>query len=155
MIEINGTDIAYDKRILINNTHFLQVGALVYRVKSENIEFLLITSRGSGRWIIPKGWPIPGKTLSQTALQEAFEEAGIRGIVETSPIGTYEYEKLDLPIVKNGKFCVYVFSVLYSHQEKKWPEQNQRIYEWVTASEAAKRVDEQQLRKILLYYKPH
>ncbi|WP_455475401.1 NUDIX hydrolase [Bartonella sp. B17] len=152
---MNGNDIAYSKHILLDNKCFLQVGALIYRVKNENLEFLLITSRGTKRWIIPKGWPIPKKSLSQAALQEAFEEAGVRGIIGTSPIGTYEYEKLDFPVRKRGKLRVYIFSMLYSHQERKWPEQGQRICEWVTASEAARRVKEPQLKKILLHYRPH
>ncbi|OPB29691.1 NUDIX hydrolase [Bartonella sp. WD12.1] len=151
---MNGADIAHSKYILVDGARFLQVGALVYRIKNGNLEFLLITSRGSGRWIIPKGWPIPKKSFSQAVLQEAFEEAGVRGAVGTFPVGTYEYEKLDLPIEKNSKFCVYVFSVLYSYQEKKWPEQSQRMYEWVTVSEAVKRVNEPQLKEILLHYKP-
>ncbi|WP_455478374.1 NUDIX hydrolase [Bartonella sp. B10] len=155
MITINGTDIAYDKCILLNNIYFLQVGALIYRVKNKNLEFLLITSRGSGRWIIPKGWPIPKKSFSQAALQEAFEEAGVRGIINETPIGTYEYKKSNLQIGKNRKFCVYVFSILHLYQEKKWPEQNCRAYEWVTALEAIKRVNEPQLKKIFLNYKPH
>nr|CBI82274.1 Bis(5'-nucleosyl)-tetraphosphatase (Asymmetrical) [Bartonella schoenbuchensis R1]CDP80158.1 NUDIX domain protein [Bartonella schoenbuchensis] len=151
---MNGADIAHSKYILVDDARFLQIGALVYRIKNENLEFLLITSRGSGRWIIPKGWPIPKKSFSQAVLQEAFEEAGVRGVVETFPIGTYEYEKLNLPVEKNSKFCVYVFAVLYSYQEKKWPEQSQRMYEWVTVSEAVKRVNEPQLKEILLRYKP-
>ena len=73
------------------------MGALVYRLKNDAVEFLLITSRGTGRWIIPKGWPMPGRTLAQAALREAYEEAGIRGIVETSSIGSYQYYKCDMP----------------------------------------------------------
>ncbi|WP_332060860.1 NUDIX hydrolase [Bartonella sp. CB74] len=152
---MNGTDIAYNKYILLNNGYFLQIGALIYRIKNKNLEFLLITSRGSGRWIIPKGWPMPKKSFSQAVLQEAFEEAGVRGVSETSPIGMYEYEKSDLPKGKNRKLCVYVFAVLYLYQEEKWPEKNQRMYEWVTVSEAVNRVREPQLKKILLHYKPH
>ncbi|WP_455482515.1 NUDIX hydrolase [Bartonella sp. B35(2025)] len=140
---------------MLNNMRFLQVGALIYRIKNENLEFLLITSRRSGRWIIPKGWPIPKKSFLQAALQESFEEAGVRGVIETSPIGTYEYEKLDPPIGKNGKFCVYVFAMQYLYQEKKWPEQNHRVHEWVTALEAVRRVNESQLKEILLHYKPN
>ncbi|WP_442879685.1 NUDIX hydrolase [Bartonella sp. CB189] len=155
MIKINNYDIADNKYILLDNGYFLQVGALIYRIRNDNLEFLLITSRGSGRWIIPKGWPIPKKSFSQAALQEAFEEAGVRGTSDTNPIGTYEYKKSDLLIKKNGKLCVYVFAVLYSHQEEKWPEKNQRLYEWVTVSEAIRRVNEPQLKNIFLNYKPH
>ncbi|WP_336276802.1 NUDIX hydrolase [Bartonella sp. CB178] len=150
---MDGTDVANNKRILLANGCFLQVGTLIYRMRNKNLEFLLITSRKSGRWIIPKGWPIPKKSLSQAALQEAYEEAGMRGAIKMFPIGTYEYEKLDFSSEKNKKFCVYVFSMLYLRQEQKWPEQGQRAYEWVTPSEAARRVRELQLKKLLLRYK--
>lgn len=151
---LNGTLVAADKKIVVDGTHFLQVGALVYRLHKGAVEFLLITSRGTGRWIIPKGWPIPGRTLSQAALQEAYEEAGVRGIAETISIGSYQYTKTDMPNGENGNFTVDVFAVLYSHQEKKWPERGQRIFEWVSPNEAANRVVEPQLKKLLLEYKP-
>lgn len=151
---INGNLVAADKKIIVNGTHFLQVAALVYRLQKGSVEFLLITSRGTGRWIIPKGWPMPGRTLSQAALQEAYEEAGVRGIAETISIGSYQYTKTDMPNGENGNFTVDVFAVLYSHQEKKWPERGQRIFEWVTPKEAANRVIEPQLKKLLLEYRP-
>lgn len=152
---MNGSSIAQDKKITVDGDHLLQVGALVYRIQNGLIQFLLITSRGTGRWIIPKGWPMPGRTLAQAALREAYEEAGIRGIAETNALGTYQYVKLDVADGENGNFSVDVFAVLYSHQEKKWPERGQRIFEWVSPSEAADRVVETQLKNILLTYKPH
>ena len=69
-----------------------QYAALPYRVtKTRGIEFLLVTSRDSGRWIIPKGWPIAGLKPARTAAQEAYEEAGVRGVVGTKAIGEYSY----------------------------------------------------------------
>ena len=152
--DINGTLVAADKKIVVDGDHFLQVAALVYRLQKGAVEFLLITSRGTGRWIIPKGWPMPGRTLSQAALQEAYEEAGVRGIAEIASIGSYQYTKTDMPGGENGNFSVDVFAVLYSHQEKKWPERGQRIFEWVSPEEAAHRVVEPQLKKLLLDYRP-
>ncbi|WP_336279282.1 NUDIX hydrolase [Bartonella sp. CB175] len=154
MIEINNTSVAHNKYILLDNGCFLQVGALVYRIRNESPEFLLITSRRSGRWIIPKGWPIPKKSFSQAALQEAFEEAGVRGTSDAYPIGTYEYKKSNFKIKENRKLCVYVFAVLYLHQEENWPEKKQRICEWVSVQEAVSRVKEPQLKDIFLNYKP-
>ncbi|OLY45416.1 8-oxo-dGTP pyrophosphatase MutT, NUDIX family [Bartonella apis] len=153
--EIDGTLVAAERKIVVDGNHFLQVGALVYRLQKKSVEFLVITSRGTGRWIIPKGWPMPGRTLSQAALQEAYEEAGVRGIAETASIGSYQYTKTDMPGGENGDFTVDVFAVLYSHQEKKWPERGQRIFEWVSPEEAAHRVGEPQLKKLLLDYRPH
>ena len=75
-----------------------QYAALPYRVtKTRGIEFLLVTSRESGRWIIPKGWPIAGLQPARSAAQEAYEEAGVRGIIGTKAIGEYSYNKEDRP----------------------------------------------------------
>ncbi|PRD41113.1 DNA mismatch repair protein MutT [Phyllobacterium phragmitis] len=126
-----------------------QVAALVYRYHDGRLEVLLITSRRTGRWVLPKGWPQVGRTLSQAALREAYEEAGVRGAVATRPLGSYAYEKTDLPPEANSAFTVDVFSVRFSHQEKKFPERGEREDEWVTPEEAAERVDEPELKSIL------
>jgi len=144
--------IIQEKRILLGDGRFLQVGALVYRFLPDKLQILLITSRKRKRWIVPKGWPMPGKTLSQAALQEAYEEAGVRGVVHAHPLGHYTYEKSDMSKGKNDHFDVEVFAVLFSHQEKKWPERKQRVFEWVTPEEAATRVDEPGLKQIFLEF---
>ena len=60
----------------------LQTGALPWRrAKGDQLEILLVTGRLSGRWIVPKGWPMRGKTMAKAAAQEAYEEAGVRGKV--------------------------------------------------------------------------
>lgn len=148
------TAIIENKKISLSNERLLQVGALVYRINQGKIETLLITSRTTKRWIIPKGWPIPGKTLAQAALCEAYEEAGIRGAVEATPIGRYDYEKSDVP-QEVSRFSVDVFAVFYSHQEKKWPERGQRVFEWLSREEAAERVAEPGLKEIFLTFTPH
>ena len=72
----------------------VQSGALPWRLKSrKKPEVLLVTGRRSGRWMIPKGWPIPGKSLAFSAAREAFEEAGIEGKVDPQPIGTFRHVK--------------------------------------------------------------
>lgn len=72
-----------------------QYGALCYRVGTENgkVEVLLITSRGTGRWIIPRGWPMRKKKPHEAAEIEAWEEAGVRGRVRKTPVGRYTYLK--------------------------------------------------------------
>jgi 8-oxo-dGTP pyrophosphatase MutT (NUDIX family) len=143
------TIVATDKRIRTKSGRLMQVAALVWRDNNGKLEVLVITSRGTGRWILPKGWPQVGKTLSQTALREAFEEAGVRGAVSVRPIGSYNYEKTDLPPEADCAFTVDVFPVHFSHQEKDYPECGERQGEWVTPDEAAKRVDEPELKAIL------
>ena len=70
----------------------IQTGALPWRLAPKNgIEVLLVTGRRSGRWSIPKGWPMPGKSLAEAAEQEAFEEAGVKGTIDPNPIGTFRH----------------------------------------------------------------
>ncbi len=100
--------IATEKRILTPSGRLQQVAALVYRRDMGALRILVITSRGTGRWIIPKGWPQVGRTLAETALCEAYEEAGIRGEVAPVPIGSFHYCKTDLPPERINQFCAAV-----------------------------------------------
>ena len=141
--------IATEKRILTSSGRLQQVAALVHRGDMGALKVLVITSRGTGRWIIPKGWPQVGRTLAETALCEAYEEAGIRGEVSPTPIGTFCYCKTDLPPERINQFIAAVFTVQFTRQEKDWPERAQRICEWVSPQEAACRVEETELKQIL------
>ena len=100
----------------------LQYGALPYRVSSgERAEFMLVTSRETRRWIIPKGWPKRGKSPHRSAAREAFEEAGIVGAVGRQTVGSFSYEKR----LKNGRSVeceVRVFPLQVKRQSKAWPE---------------------------------
>lgn len=71
-----------------------QIAALVWRKAGKESEILLITSRISGHWLLPKGWPVEGKSDSESALQEAFEEAGVWGGCDDHPVGSYRYRKM-------------------------------------------------------------
>ncbi len=72
----------------------VQYAALPYRITKPGVlEFMLITSRGTGRWIIPKGWPMKGRKPPKAAAREAFEEAGLRGEIGGKAVGSFTYEK--------------------------------------------------------------
>ena len=71
-----------------------QVAAICYRTNEAGKEVLLITSRDTGRWIVPKGWPINHKTPSESAAQEAWEEAGVVGRADSRPLGLFSYTKI-------------------------------------------------------------
>ena len=124
----------------------LQVGALCVDARCQNV--LLITSRGTGRWIIPKGWPMEGKTLAGAAAQEAWEEAGVKGQIETQEIGRYRYGK-----VRERGFAtqvdVRVFRLNVDTLEDDFPEANERNRTWYAPRHAAELVDEQGLKTIL------
>ncbi|MDB5470415.1 MAG: phosphohydrolase, MutT/nudix family protein, partial [Caulobacter sp.] len=96
-----------------------QVAALPYRLAGAP-EVLLITSRETRRWVIPKGWPMKDRTFSEAAAQEALEEAGVRGVTAEESIGAYRYLKQ----IKNGAsiLCeVAVYPLEVSEQLDAWP----------------------------------
>lgn len=127
----------------------LQVAALCHRDSKRGKEVLLVTSRGTGRWIIPKGWPIRGMNSPQAAAQEAWEEAGVEnGHAEPTSIGSYSYDKtlgsgLPVPV----QTLVYALKV--SSLANDFPEAHQRKRKWATPEEAAALVDEPELKSIL------
>lgn len=126
----------------------LQAAALCLRQKGKRREVLLITSRGTGRWILPKGWPMKGKTLAEAAAQEAWEEAGVRGSVAVEPIGSYSARK----VTDGGlglRCMVHVFPLDVTELDEKFPESRQRRRKWVTLSRAAKMVQEPELKAML------
>jgi len=150
----SGDGIVQHKHILLETGRLLQVGALVYRHEGSEIQFLLITSRGTGRWIIPKGWPMRGRALARAALREAYEESGIRGKLDGTSCGRYDYEKHDMAAGANNRLTVEVYSVSYTQQKKKWPEKCERSLAWVSKDEAVERVYEKGLKKILKDFHP-
>lgn len=146
--------LASDVQLMFRRPPRQQYAALCYRVKGKSgaVEVLLLTSRDTGRWVIPKGWPMDGKTAYEVAAREAYEEAGVRGTVESATIGCYHYPK----VLKNGlkvtcKVQVYVLEV--STVAKNFKEKGERKFDWVSCDEAAKRVNEPELRDLFLLFK--
>jgi 8-oxo-dGTP pyrophosphatase MutT (NUDIX family) len=133
----------------------VQYAALPYRVsKAGALEILLVTSRETKRWIIPKGWPIKGLTPAVAAAREAYEESGARGAVSPKPFGTFSYEKLVDPTSKPASIEVTVFPLLVRKQARRWPEQDMRKTRWFSRSEALSVVGEESLRRLLDAFEP-
>lgn len=129
--------------------HPEQYGAICWRMHRGKVEVLLITSRDTGRWIIPKGWPMDKRSPSEAAQQEAWEEAGVRGDIAETAIGLFNYVKLLTP--KRSCECVVkVFALRVSELVDKFPERKQRRRKWFTAEKAARMVMEPELRQVLL-----
>lgn len=130
-----------------------QYGALCYRVRKKKpaIEILLITSRDTGRWVIPKGWPMDGKSAAAAAAREAWEEAGVRGNIREAPIGSYNYLK-GLPHGLKVDCRVRVFPLSVDDLSENFPEKDERRAEWVTCQEAARRVQEPGLKDLILAF---
>jgi 8-oxo-dGTP pyrophosphatase MutT (NUDIX family) len=125
-----------------NTAARIQYAALPYRVSAAfGTEVLLVTSRETKRWIIPKGWPKKRKDPWDLAAREAIEEAGVVGKISSEPVGSYLYEKR----LRNGKsvLCeVQVFPLKVKRQQKSWREKGQRECAWFPLAEAAKAVGE-------------
>lgn len=113
------------------------------------VEILLVTSRGTRRWVIPKGWPIKGKTASASAEQEAWEEAGVTGRIAADPAGAYGYAK-GLSAGHTVDVRVEIFPLEVASEQAEWPEKAQRERRWVAAAEAAELVAEPELRSAIL-----
>jgi 8-oxo-dGTP pyrophosphatase MutT (NUDIX family) len=125
----------------------LQYAALPYRL-GNGLEVLLITSRETGRWVLPKGWPMKGKKAHEAAAREALEEAGVRGKVGKSAVGYYSYGKR----LSDGgvRAClVEVFPLEVGRQMSRWPEQDQRTLGWFSPDDAANLVEEPELASLI------
>lgn len=133
-------------RILGRTPPAMQVGALC--VDPQTGQVLLITSRGTGRWIIPKGWPMPGRSLAAAALQEAWEEAGVHALCDEAEMGRYHYDK-----AQDHGFAVpvevRVFRARVTALAEDWPEAHQRRRAWFDPLTAAGLVQERGLAKML------
>ncbi len=128
-----------------------QYAAICYRKHPElgTIEMLLVTSRESGRWIVPKGWPIKAKKPYEVAATEAFEEAGVRGKIKKKPFGYFTYLKQ----VDDGSRvpCILQGHLLEVEKISEFfKEKGERISEWVSFTEAARRVREPELKSLIL-----
>ncbi|MEY2491219.1 MAG: hypothetical protein QOH24_170 [Verrucomicrobiota bacterium] len=122
---------------------YQQSGVIPYRLKRNKAEVLLITSRGRGRWIIPKGVIDPGTSAIDSACKEAYEEAGIRGQTSATALGKYQYDKW------GGTCTVTVFALEVSTLLETWPEDSVRRRRWMSVQEAAQAVEEPALRKLI------
>lgn len=124
----------------------MQVGAVCRDPATGRV--LLVTSRDTGRWVIPKGWPMKGKTLAGAAAQEAWEEAGVRGRLDPTELGRFCYDK-----AQDEGFAVpvevRVFTLEVESEADAFPECRQRKRQWFDPPEAARNVAEPGLKKIL------
>jgi 8-oxo-dGTP pyrophosphatase MutT (NUDIX family) len=130
-----------------------QYAALPWRKGADGaVEVLLITSRDTRRWVIPKGWPIKTLKPGASAAQEAFEEAGVLGTTARKSLGAYHYEKR----LRSGRLQhvrVLVYGLEVREERPAWPELGQRAKCWTTPVDAASLVDEPELKTLLAKFK--
>lgn len=129
-----------------------QFGAIPWRLNDGKVEVLLVTSRGTGRWILPKGWPMHEATPAEAAATEAWEEAGVTGNPSPIAAGFYSYIKQydgdNLPIV------VAMFPLRVKRVHKDWPEKADRKRRWFSRKKAATLLHEPELRQIVKHFDP-
>jgi 8-oxo-dGTP pyrophosphatase MutT (NUDIX family) len=126
-----------------------QVAALPITIGKDGQPYiLLVTSRETKRWVIPKGWPSKKLTDPQAAAREAREEAGVTGKIDRKPVGTYTYRKV-LP--NSSRFIdVDVYPLWVKKQHNNWQEKTERTRIWAKLEEAAKLVREPGLRALFI-----
>ncbi len=134
-----------------------QVGALcVRRQDNGSCQVLLVTSRDTGRWVIPKGWRATGLMDHEAAAREAREEAGVSGLMMCEPIGDYLYCKTHDAGARPLRVDVFLLAV--RRESDHWPEQDQRRRAWFDVHEAVEKVRESELRALikgLRFLRPH
>jgi 8-oxo-dGTP pyrophosphatase MutT (NUDIX family) len=121
---------------------FRQSGVLPFRITSDGIDILLITTRGGDQWTIPKGHVKPGLSASRSAVEEAREEAGIKGRVLKPRLGFFEYQKF------SSQYRVMVFLYEVTSVKKSWEEDAFRTRKWVPIRKARKMVKFKGMRRI-------
>lgn len=127
---------------------FVQAAALCLRDRSDGAEVLLIRTLRLKQWIIPKGWPMKGKTLAEAAAIEAWEEAGVRGVIGTEPIGAFTYTKVKksgLPVSCRAR----IFRLDVTEIAERYPEAGRRERRWVPLAKAANLVRDPELALLL------
>lgn len=132
---------------------FVQSAALCYRIERGRPEVLLITTRRSRRWIIPKGWLIKGLSPRQSAAHEAWEEAGVSGVCGKTPLGRFSYVK-NRPGTGAAMFLVDVFPLQVQRVSRSFPEIAQRKRKWCAPKKASHHVDLPELAALLRGFAP-
>ena len=131
-----------------------QTGALCYRItRKRGPEVLLVTSRDTRRWVIPKGWLMKDRAPAEAALRVAFEEAGVEGEVAGEMLGIFSYDKVMGD--RSVRPCIVtVFPVAVTRLRSSFPEHGQRERRWFRPKKAAKKVAEPELSAILAAFDP-
>jgi 8-oxo-dGTP pyrophosphatase MutT (NUDIX family) len=128
----------------------IQTAALPWRTRSDGrLEVLLVTSRDTQQWLLPKGWPMPGRSLAEAAAIEAFEEGGVEGRVARKPIGSFNYIKTHL-LRGPRPVTIIVHPLAVTNVRANWPERLERKRKWFTFRKAAKAVSSEALADLIL-----
>lgn len=132
-----------------------QYAALCWRMGKKGAEVLLITSRETGRWVLPKGWPIGGLSPSEAAKREAWEEAGVDGKASPDCLGLFSYDKVidrSCKALPSHPCVVAVYPLQVTKLSNEFPEHRQRSRKWYSPKDAARKVEETELKTLLIAF---
>jgi 8-oxo-dGTP pyrophosphatase MutT (NUDIX family) len=135
--------------VIIERRSVQQVATLPFSVIDASIEILLVSTRRRGHWTVPKGWPVKGRSFPEAAEAEAREEAGLIGLVDEEPIGSYKYRK-QLEEGYSVPCHVFVYPMLVREHRLDWPERLERTLRWSPLGEAAEMVRDRDLGALLV-----
>lgn len=135
-------------QLFVVDQSLVQYAALPYREGEGGLEIALITSRGGGRWIIPKGWPEPDLSPSAVAANEALEEAGLEGDIGDRSIGSLTQRKR-LHLLASASCRLEVFPLSVTTEHADWRERKQRQRVWLDPDAAALAVDDHELARLI------
>lgn len=130
-----------------------QVAAIPFRILQDgSMEVMLVTSRETQRFVVPKGWPMKGKSSRKTAAIEAEQEAGVVGKVLNEPVGVYPYwKRLETSFVRVD---VTVYLLAVTEEREDWRERNARQRAWLSPADAALLIDEPELATLVAALQP-
>lgn len=131
------------------STKRTQYGALCWRMRRDGLQVLLVTSRDTGRWVIPKGWPHDGLGAMESAEREAWEEAGVQGAIDPQCLGLFSYSKA-LVLQESVPCVVSVYGLRVHRLQRVFPERKERRRKWFAVEKAVRRVAEPELRALML-----
>lgn len=119
----------------------LQIAALCHRMREGKVEVLLVTSKSTRRWILPKGWPILSRRAHRTAAIEAFEEAGVTGKVHKNPFASFSsYKGGEAGLKLRTEILVFLVDV--ESEAEEFPDSAERDVRWVSIKEAVRMTSE-------------
>lgn len=145
-----------DLNIVADSAVQRQLGGLCWRKKNDRVQILLITSRETGRWVLPKGWPMADRSNEKAVAIEAWEEAGATGRVGPQ-IGQYQYDKIQFRATDRQVMVpcrVDVHAMRITDLSKRYPERKQRRRKWFDLAVAAQKVHEPDLAALIAGFVP-
>lgn len=126
----------------MNEITYKQAGTIPYKIVSDELYFLIITSRKKKNWIFPKGLIENDLSETETAIKETYEEAGVKGKIDQNPVGIYQNKKW------NGTCIIKLFAYCIQEELPTWPEGSFRHRKWVKANKIKEFLDDSQIIKL-------